>query len=421
MYKLVAAALLLAPEFASGYAVLTHEAIIDTAWGDSIQPLLLKRFPQATPEDLRKAHAYVYGGCILQDMGYYPFGSGFFSDLVHYVRSGDFVIEMLRESQDLNEYAFALGALAHYAADNNGHPIATNPAVALAYPELRAKYGKLVTYEDNPAAHMKVEFGFDVLQVASGHYAPDNYHDFIGFEVSKRLLESAFRNTYGLELKSVFFSLDLALGSYRRTVSKVLPEATKVAWELKKDEIIKAQPGMTRSRFLYNLSRASYRKEWGRQYKRPGPFAKVLAFLFRIVPRVGPFKGIQFRAPTPETTKLFMASFNVTLARYRGFLRDVREDRLQLANVDFDTGRPTEPGEYKMADDAYAKLVRTLSEKQFARATPEVREDILAFFRNPDAKFATKAKVKVWQDTLRAISELKQWNPAQRSPEPAVR
>lgn len=421
MHKFVALALLLAPGFASGYAVLTHEAIIDTAWGDSIQPLLLKRFPQATPEELRKAHAYVYGGCILQDMGYYPFGSEFFSDLVHYVRSGDFVLEMLRESQDLNEYAFALGTLAHYAADNNGHPIATNPAVALAYPELRARYGKLVTYEDNPVAHMKVEFGFDVLQVASGHYAPDNYHDFIGFEVSKRLLESAFQNTYGLELKSVFFSLDLALGSYRRTVSKVLPEATKVAWELKKDEIIKAQPGMTRSRFLYNLSRASYRKEWGKQYKRPGPFAKVLAFLFHIFPKVGPFKGIQFRAPTPETTKLFMSSFNVTLARYRGLLRDVREGHLQLANVDFDTGRPTAPGEYRMADEAYAKLVRTLSEKQFRHATPEIRENVLAFFRNPDLQFATRAKKKVWQDTLRAISELKGWNPSEPSPVPAVR
>jgi hypothetical protein len=421
MRRLLVPALLFAPAFASGYAVLTHEAIIDTAWIDSIQPLLVKRFPQATPQELREAHAYVYGGCILQDMGYYPFGSKFFSDLVHYVRSGDFVAEMIRESQDLNEYAFALGSLAHYASDNNGHPIATNPSVALAYPELRARYGRQVTYEDNPAAHMKVEFGFDVLQVASGHYAPDNYHDFIGFQVSKRLLESAFQNTYGLELKSVFFSLDLGLGSYRRTVSKILPEATKVAWELKKDEILKAQPGITRSRFLYNLSRSSYRREWGRQYRRPGPFARVLAFLFRIVPKVGPFKGIQFRPPTAETTKLFMASFNITLARYRDFLRDVREDHLKLANVDFDTGRPTAPGEYKMADDAYAKLARTLAEKKFAHATPEIRENVLAFFRNPDAKFATKRNQKAWQDTLRAISELKQRSPAAGTPAPAVR
>jgi hypothetical protein len=122
---------------AHGYSVLTHEAIIDSTWDSAIRPLLLKRFPAATPEDLNGAHAYAYGGCIIQDLGYYPFGSKFFSDLTHYVRSGDFILSMIRESQDLNEYAFALGALAHYAADNNGHRMATNPSVPILYPRLR--------------------------------------------------------------------------------------------------------------------------------------------------------------------------------------------------------------------------------------------------------------------------------------------
>ena len=165
--------------------MLSHEAVIDAAWDGSIKPLLLARFPGATPEELRKAHAYAYGGCIIQDMGYYPFGKKFFSDLVHYVRSGDFVEALIRESQDIDEYAFALGALAHYAADNNGHPIAVNLAVAIMYPKLRAKYGNDITYAENPAAHLKTEFGFDVVQVANGHYAPEAYHDFIGFEVAK--------------------------------------------------------------------------------------------------------------------------------------------------------------------------------------------------------------------------------------------
>ena len=127
-------------------------------------------------------------------MGYYPFGSKFFSDLVHYVRSGDFVLALLKDAQtsaDINDYAFALGALAHYAADNLGHPVAINRTVPLVYPKLRAKFGPEVTYEDNPAAHLKTEFGFDVIEVARGQYANEAYHDFIGFQVAKPLLERA--------------------------------------------------------------------------------------------------------------------------------------------------------------------------------------------------------------------------------------
>src|SRR5450631_2928979 len=170
-----------------GYTVLTHEAIIDSTWDTSVQKLLLKRFPNATPEELQRAHAYAYGGCIIQDMGYYPFSSRFFSDLTHYVRSGDFIEALIRGSQDLNEYAFALGALEHYAADTEGHRLATNRAVPILYPELRRKYGNDVTYWDNPTAHVRTEFGFDVLQVSLGHYAPDQYRDFIGFEVSREV------------------------------------------------------------------------------------------------------------------------------------------------------------------------------------------------------------------------------------------
>jgi hypothetical protein len=143
------------------YSVLTHEAIIDSTWDSAIRPLLLQRFPDATVDELTQAHAYAYGGCIIQDFGYYPFGSKFFSDLTHYVRVGDFILNMIRDSQDLNEYAFALGALSHYAADNNGHSIAVNRAVPLFYPELGREFGKVVTYANNPPAHYKTEFAFD--------------------------------------------------------------------------------------------------------------------------------------------------------------------------------------------------------------------------------------------------------------------
>ena len=158
--------------------MLTHEAIVDSTWDSAIKPLLLKRFPHATADELKAAHAYAYGGCIIQDLGYYPFGSKFYSDLTHYVRSGDFIVNMIRESQDLDEYAFALGALAHYAADNNGHRMATNVSVPLLYPKLRAKFGNSVTYADDPFSHSKTEFGFDVFQAAKSRYASEAYKDF---------------------------------------------------------------------------------------------------------------------------------------------------------------------------------------------------------------------------------------------------
>src|SRR5579859_8215563 len=182
------------PAPSAAYSVLTHEEVVDLLWKDDIQPLLLKRFPNATPEDLKKAHAFAYGGSLVQDMGYYPFGNKYFSDLTHYVRSGDFIINLMNESSDLNEYAFALGALAHYSADNLGHPT-VNRSVALQYPKLHTKFGDQVTYEDDPKAHIRIEFGFDMAQVAKNRYTSDRYHDFIGFEVAKPVLERADRKS----------------------------------------------------------------------------------------------------------------------------------------------------------------------------------------------------------------------------------
>ncbi len=366
---------------ASAYSVLSHEAIIDSAWEVSIKPMLVKRFPAATEDDLKKAHAYAYGGAIIQDLGYYPFGSHQFSDLVHYVRSGDFIIAMLQEAHDLNEYAFALGTLAHYAADNNGHPIAVNPSVAMIYPKLEHKYGDKVTYEDDPTAHLRVEFSFDVAQVAKGHYAPEAYHNFIGFQVSKDLVERAFLRTYGLQLKDVFASVDLALGTYRWTVGSIIPEMTKVAWDAKKKDLMKETPGLTREKFVYNMSRASFEKEWGTSYERPGPWARFLAWVFKIMPKVGPFKALAFRAPTPQAEKLFMQSFNATLDDYKSLLVRVGRGQLEkLPDRNFDTGEPTRAGDYRMADEAVAKLVDKLADKKFETVDQALRANILDFY-----------------------------------------
>jgi hypothetical protein len=390
-----------------GYSVLSHEAIIDSLWDDSIKPILLKRFPGATAEQLRDAHAQAYGGAIIQDMGYYPFGSKLYTDLVHYCRSGDFIEALLGEAQDLNEYAFALGALAHYAADNTGHPDGVNPAVPIHFPKLRARYGNRVTYAEDPKAHIRTEFGFDVVQLARGRYASQAYRDFIGFKVSKDLLQRAFKKTYGLDLKDLFVNLDLALGSYRRSVSTVIPQMTKVAWETKKEDIEKASPGITREKFIYQISRADYEKEWGKDYKKPGPLSKMLALFFRVVPKVGPFAPLAFKVPTPETEKMFLKSFDDTLARYRGLLQRAQTGNLDLDNRDFDTGEPTRAGEYQLADETYAKFLSTLAKKKFENVTPDIRQNILSFYGDLNAPIATKKDNGDWQKTLRSLEQLK--------------
>jgi Zinc dependent phospholipase C len=395
------------PSEAAAYAVLAHEAIIDSAWDTNIRPLLLKRFPDATGEQLKEAHGYAYGGAIIQDMGYYPHGSFFFSDLVHYVRSGDFVLALLRDSKDLDGYAFALGALAHYAADNDGHPIGTNRAVPLLYPKLKQKYGDTVTYEQDKLAHVKTEFGFDVLEIAQGRYAPDNYHDFIGFGVSVPLLEQAFQETYGLDLKSVLSDEDKVLGSYRRDVSQLLPKATRIAWSLKKNDIMKDQPGITRRKFLYNLSRASYQKNWGKQYHPPTFGESFLAFLVRILPKIGPLKVLQLKTPTPAAEKLFEASFNATLDRYKQLLSQAATGQPDLPNDNFDTGEITGPGKYKLADETQAQLLDALAKLKFNSASPEVRAELLEYFGHPDAPYAMKRKPKDWAKVQTELEELK--------------
>jgi hypothetical protein len=369
----------------------------------------MQKFPDATADELTKAHAYAYGGSIIQDMGYCPFGSRFFSDLLHYVRSGDFILSLIRNSQDLNEYAFSLGALAHYAADNDGHRMAVNLAVPLLYPKLGLRFGKQVTYADDTLSHIKTEFAFDVLQVAQGHYAPDGYHAFIGFEVARPVLERAFEETYGMKLGQVFTNVSLAIGSYRRSVSSSIPAMTRVAWQLKKSEIIKDAPSVTRKKFLYNLSRASYKKSWGNEYQRPGFRSQLLTFFIRLMPRVGRSRAFAFRTPTPVVEKMFMASFNATLDRYRALLSAQKADRLELSNQNFDVGEPTGAGAYKLSDDAYAHLLDKL-ENHYSDIPPNLRLDILAFYGDLSAPISTKTDAGEWAKVIKELDELKAVN-----------
>ncbi|ABF40015.1 hypothetical protein Acid345_1012 [Candidatus Koribacter versatilis Ellin345] len=369
----------------SAYSVLTHEEVIDLAWDHDIVPLIKARFPDATDDDLKEAHAYAYGGAVIQDLGYYPFGNRTFSDLVHYVRSGDFVVNLINESDSINEYAFALGALAHYASDITGHPI-VNQAVAIEFPKLRAKYGRVVTYAEDHSAHLEVEFGFDVSQVAKGRYAPQSYHDFIGFEVSKPLLERAFKDTYGIEITSVITHEDLALGTYRRSVSKIIPEMTRVAVASREDEMKKEIPDYNRQKFLYRLSRAQYEKQWGKQYQKPGAGARILAVVLKIFPHIGPFRGLAYKNPTPQTQDLYFKSVNSTYDYYTQLTEQLRNGEVTLHAMDLDTGKPTRPGEYSLSDSTYAELVNRLTSQDNAEITPDLREALLTYFSDHDGK-----------------------------------
>ena len=402
---LACAILLASPSEADAYSVLAHEANIDALWDTGLRPLLARRYPRATRDEIAGARAFAYGGAVIQDLGYYPFGSHFFSNLVHYVRTGDFVDAMLREARDVNEYAFALGALSHYSADNVGHPN-VNRAVALMYPKLRAEHGDSVTYADSPATHVLVEFSFDVVQAASGAYVSDMYQSFIGFQVAKPVLERAFLATYGIEMKEVFLTEDLAIGSYRHAISQTIPEITRIAWRDKREEIQKLNPGAAEEKFVFNLSRQEYDKAYGVEYQKPSLLARFLALLYRLLPKVGPLRPLQFKAPTKEAEALFLESFKATRERYRAVLDTLGRGRLDLPNTDFDTGKPSAHGEYTLADETYAELLDRLTGHRLAAVPDDLRANINGFYAAAPNRFSDKHERKRAKDIKERLARL---------------
>jgi hypothetical protein len=390
----------------AAYSVLTHEAIVDSAWESRIQPLLRARYPQATEDDLREARAYVYGGSLVQDMGYAPLSSKTFSDLTHYVRSGDFVAALLTDAKSLDEYAFALGALAHYASDRIGHQT-VNRLTPLIYPKLKKKFGDVVTYEDSPSNHLKTEFALDVVQVSRGLYAPDAYHAFIGFKVSQDVLERAFEDTYGFPLKDLFLSEDLAIGTYRYAAGSLIPQMTTIAWTTKQKDIEQLKPGIERSAFIYSLPRAKYESEWGTKYQKPGIFTRILAWVFRVIPKVGPFKAMGFRPVPPEGEKMFLKAFADTSTEYNKLLDEVKSNSLVFTDVNLDTGKATQPGEYQLADKAYVSLLDRLSGKHVDAISPQLRANMLAYFDRRDRETLS-------QKALQQLAALRAANTASR-------
>ena len=377
---MVLAIALAAPRSAAAYSVLAHEGTVDALWDAAIVPLLRQRFPSIGTDQIAAARAYAYGGSLIQDLGYYPFGSHLFTNLTHYVRTGDFVLALIDGAADANEFAFALGALAHYASDNAGHPLAVNRVVPMLYPKVRAKVGDVALYIDSPVRHVMVEFAFDVLQVARGGYIAQAYRDRIGFEVAKPLLERAVREVYGLELGDLLFSVDLAIGTYRRAVSTTIPELTRIAWREKRKEIEQRTPGVTEQAFVFTMSRRDYEREFGDKYRKPGFFTRLLALVLKIVPKVGPMRPLAFEPLTPAADRLFLDSLTASRERYRTLLQELRDRRLRLTNTDFDTGRAPAASANRLADDTHADLLHRLARHKFQSAPPALRQDLNDFF-----------------------------------------
>jgi len=395
----------------NAYSVLTHEEVVDMVWDSNIVPLLKARFPDATADDLRLAHAYAYGGSVIQDIGYYPFGSHYFSDLLHYVRTGDFVSNLIADSTDINEYAFALGALAHYCGDTVGHPY-INQATSAEYPKLRRRFGKVVTYEEDPTAHLRTEFGFDVVQVAHSRFATDNYRSFIGFQVSKDLLHRAFLETYGVKVDDVLTHEDLAIATYRHSVATLIPKMTRVALVAYGKQLQAEDPTFNRNLFIYRLKQSDYRKMYGRGYEKPRFGARIVAFFVKIIPKIGPFRPLGLSLPSPQDEDNYFKSVNLTVDQYRTDLNQLKQPSTirhdtNLHDIDLDTGHPTVPGEYGLADQSYAHLLSQITDATSPPIPVSVHDNVLAFYADPSAPNAVKAKPADWQQVQTNLQVLR--------------
>lgn len=368
------------------YSILTHEAIIDASWESAILPLLKKKFPQADEKDLKKAHAYAYGGAIMPDMGYFPFGSKRFTDMVHYVRTGDFVQTLIDSARDVKELAFAYGALAHYFGDKIGHSHAVNRCIHMVYPDATqdSPSRDTITYEQDKLSHRRLEFGYDVIQVARGNYAHEAFHNFIGFKISDDLLRRAFKATYGMELSEIFPSFFTAVPSLRFSVKRMFPRITKAAWVTKRKEIEKNKPGITGKQFIYHMPFRTYKKEY--REEKPGIRAHFVALVVLLVPKVGPARALKFKTPTEEAEKRFLESFEMTVTELG---KALKSQNLRLENINYDTGKKVKKGEYKLTDETYDELLDDSDEVSLAQ-----KKDIVQYYESSQPSCKNKKRQK---------------------------
>ncbi len=394
------------------YSVLTHQQIIDLAWGPSIKPLLLARYPNTTAEELRVAQSYAYGGCEIQDAGYYPFGNTLFSNLTHYVRTGDFVASLIRNARNVNELAFALGALSHFVGDSVGHQDAVNPSTAIEFPKLALRYGHSITYDESPHGHVRTEFAFDIDQLTKKHFAPSAYLNHIGLRVSVELLDRAFYETYGIHLKIILGNerRKAVISSYRHSVRSFLPNFAHAEVLIHQHDFLPDPDTEEFQKLDKRIQEADYNHGWQNTRKKAGIGTHLLAFFVIIVPKVGPASDLSIKIPTEETESKYVASVNRSLdlyaellGRLHQFPAQTPEATLQLNNRDLDTGYIVQPGGYPLTDETYAKLLTIITAKPDQPAPSGLKRDILAYYSDPKSPIITKKNTKAWQ---RVQSEL---------------
>ena len=398
------------PRHVEAYSFLTHQDIVDVAWEGSIRPALLARFPTITHSQLREARAYAYGGGTIQDMGYYPFGDEFFSDLTHYVRSGEFVNNLFQDAQTVDEYAFAIGALAHYVGDNDGHRYATNPATPLEFPPLGKKFGPIVTYDQAPHAHIRTEFAYDVEQLSNDEFAPISYRHSVRFLVAQRLLEQAFFDTYGLRLRSVLGRPRPAIASYRSSMQNLLPKAARAEVLIHRKNFPPAEDTPAFHQFATRQSQAGIDNGWAKYSRKDGFEVHFIAFLIRIVPKVGTISDLAIRGPNAETNRWYIESVNRTTDDYERMLRELAKDprhRLDLPDRDLDTGNLEQPGSYPLTDKTYAELLTKLTARPNHTIPAGLQQNILSYYSNPDAPITTKKNRGAWNRVQTSLTKLR--------------
>jgi hypothetical protein len=388
------------------YSVLTHEELIDLAWNDSIRPLLVARFPGATDAQLREAHAYAYGGCAIQDMGYYPFGKKFFSNLTHYARTGDFIGWLFQNARTINEYAFAIGALSHYLGDSIGHSQAVNPATGVEFPKLRSKFGRIVTYGESPHGHIRTEFAFDADELTDQAFAPPAYLQFIGFQVPRRFLERAFKNTYGFDVHEVLGDPRPALRSYRTSVRSFIPAFAEAEVVLHGPQFPPHPNNEDYRIFAERVARTNYERRWKHAFKGPGFKAHLLAILVFIVPKIGAASDLAVKIPTPDTEEWYLRSVNLTVDTFHGTLDKLRADPnafLELPNIDLDTGNRIKRGDYPLADQTYARLLERITSKPERVLPRDLKANILDFYAGPAPSTGSRQEMDRQLEVLKGM------------------
>ncbi len=390
--------------YSNGFAILSHQAIIDATWDKSIKPLLLKKYPGSSDSLLNVAYTYLYGGAVMPDIGYSPFGSLLFTNLVHYVRSGDFVLALLDESQNLNEYAFSLGLLCHYQADKYGHSLGTNLAVPILFPELKHEHGDVVSYELGRTEHTRVEFGFDVIQTARGNYDLDARQKFVAFKISEEVLERAFLKTYGLKLNDIFGSLTIAVETFRFAVKQLMPALTKNAWRARNASILKLNPLANKKSYSQKLDRKKYKEEFG----RPGLKSIFFTLVIGIIPKIGPTGGLKYKEPDEKVDKIFEKCFDAILDHYTESLEQLENKKLKLDNINYDTGKKTVPGEYMHADETYYELLLKNEKNNFEGLSKPLKTDLISYFSDINKLKKYQNKNSKLKRINKAIFQLKE-------------